>query len=66
MAKYSEKGVAKIFEFARSRSKELKRIKEAIINHQTENNNINRVDYPIMKLIDMYFWKIGYNISKEG
>ena len=62
---YSEKGIIEIIRFAKNNFATLNRIKKRIINIQEQNNKLNKVDYPIMKIIDMYFWKIGFDINQN-
>lgn len=55
---YSENSVVKLLEFAKEKRDELKQIRETIMK-------MNGIEYPYMKLIDMYFWQTGYKISDE-
>ena len=66
IANYSKNSVTKLLKFAKENLPELQSIKKEIRDYQIKNNYKNQVDYPIMKILDMCFWQIGYNISKEG
>lgn len=37
-----------------------------IINNQTFIKSKRDIYYPKMKIVDMYFWQTGYNLSKEN
>ncbi len=60
---YSKNGVYKILKFAESHNQILNSIKHKISNFQNKNQYLNKAEYPIMKIIDMYFWKIGFDID---
>jgi hypothetical protein len=63
---YSSKGVEKIILFSKRNIETIMNIKKEIINVQDKNDGLNKVDYPIMKIIDMFFWKMGYELSKNN
>lgn len=58
---YSKNGIYKMLLFAKSNLNELNMVKRKISSIQNDNSNLNKLDYPYMKIIDMYFWKIGFD-----
>ena len=62
---YSNNGIFKILKFAKYNIATLNHIKKQINNIQKNNDRLNNVDYPFMKIIDMYFWKIGFDINQN-
>ena len=62
---YSKNGIFKIFMFAKNNLKPLKNIQNKINIIQKEKNRLNKINYPIMKVIDMYFWKIGFDLGEK-
>lgn len=61
---HSKNGIIKLLNFAKDKLPELNNIKEQINHIQKNKENLNNVDYPIMKIIDMYFWKIGFDAEE--
>ena len=55
---YSENSVVKLFEFAKENRQELKDIRQELTSKYG-------VEYPYMKLIDMYFWQRGYELEED-
>lgn len=41
-------------------------VSQEIINNQTIIKSKRDIYYPKMKIIDMYFWQTGYNLTKEN
>lgn len=62
---YSHTGIVKMLHFAKNNLNELKQIKRQIANIQKGNNVLNAIDYPYMKIVDMYFWKIGFDLDEN-
>jgi len=62
---YSKNGLKKLIKFAKKNVNELDKIKKHISNIQNNNSNLNKVEYPYMKLMDMLFWKIGFDLELE-
>lgn len=38
---------------------------EELINTQNHINTLSEVQYPMMKIVDMYFWEIGYQLDSK-
>ncbi len=55
--KITQENISEIYDFANCK------INEITICQQYINKTLN-FNYPIMKIIDMYFWQTGYNESK--
>jgi hypothetical protein len=55
----NEKFLRKLLAFSRANIEELRREQEIIREH-------SGAYYPLMKLVDMYFWQIGYEGGGEG
>ena len=55
---YSENSVVKLFEFAKENRQELKENRQELAFKYG-------VEYPYMKLIDMYFWQKGYELEEN-
>lgn len=55
-SKLNENFVNRVFTFCRENCEEL-RVEQARINRSSP------VHYPLMKLVDMYFWQIGYDLE---
>ena len=55
---YSENSVVKLFEFAKENRQELKDIRQELTSKYG-------VEYPYMKLIDMYLWQRGYELEED-
>lgn len=53
--KMNEKSYKALFQFVEENKTEL-------IELQTELNKIDKFHYPLLKVVDMYFWHEGYNI----
>jgi len=55
---YSENSVVKLFEFAKENRQELKDLRQ-------ELESKYGVEYPYMKLIDIFFWQRGYEMEED-
>lgn len=62
---YSKNGVFKILKYAQNNLATINNIKIEIDKIQKKNNSLNKIQYPVMKIVDMYFWKIGFDIDQK-
>ncbi|NME70557.1 hypothetical protein [Flammeovirga aprica] len=62
--KYSKKSLRDIMNFIQDNLEIFISTRTKISQIQNESKNLNKIKYPIMKLIDMYFWKIGFDQGK--
>ncbi len=56
---FNETSFKKLVEFCKNNKKEIEEIQKYILKNR-------KIAYPIMKIIDMYFWYIGFTNNKEN
>lgn len=56
---FTKNGLVELFDFVKSNQKSIKQTQDFVIE---KTNHY----YPIMKIIDMYFWQIGYDFEMEN